>query len=183
MHRILLTGAMAAAALGAQANLVVNGDFETGDFTAWTVTLAANGSNLDIFSGGINGSNWYASFGATNAEYDTITQVLPTVNGQQYDVSFLVYNLGVGEDSLQILWEGSVSLDMTIVSTELESWVQITHSVMATQNGSQFGVQGFDGLSAVGVDAIEVSAVPEPGTCAVLAAGIGALALRRRSVR
>src|SRR4051812_16119698 len=30
----------------AKANLITNGDFETGDFSGWTVTLAESGSNL-----------------------------------------------------------------------------------------------------------------------------------------
>lgn len=52
MNNTLITLTLTAAVMGtaSAANLVVNGDFETGDFTGWT-TSQAGGSTLDVRSG------------------------------------------------------------------------------------------------------------------------------------
>src|SRR5208283_5928083 len=74
--------------LSGQANLVVNGGFETGDFTDWTVTGGGNFVD-DGSSSGItpHTGNYVAEFGASG-EIDYLSQTLSTTHGASYLLSF-----------------------------------------------------------------------------------------------
>jgi hypothetical protein len=77
----------------ASANLIVNGDFETGDFTGWTTTLAASGSNLSVTNIPPAHDTLGARFGATGTDFDSISQTFATTPGALYDLSFF-YEIG-----------------------------------------------------------------------------------------
>lgn len=178
---IRLVTALAALAAGraASADLVVNGGFETGDFSGWTVEHAAVGSDLALFTNDTPFGTFYASFSADGGLYDGISQALATSAGNDYQVSMWVYNLGIENDSLLVDWEGQTVQAFTPVGTGLESWTEITFVVHADQNGSLFRIRGFDGQAAFGLDAISVVAVPAPGAGALLLLAVGAGRRRR----
>ena len=79
-------------------NLVLNGNFSTGDFSNWQQTLtSADNTGLNVF----NDSNlgiYFAGFGAVNgvlgdiSTYDGISQTLNTIAGSQYTLSFSMMN-------------------------------------------------------------------------------------------
>ena len=85
-------------------NLVVNGNFGTGDFTGWTQTTATNDTS-NLAMGGVSGAN-YASFGAYTGDasgafngtqgdltyYDGISQTLSTTAGASYTLTFSLMN-------------------------------------------------------------------------------------------
>lgn len=160
-------------------NLVNNGGFETGDFTDWTVDLAAAGSNLSVIAQPHTGT-FSAIFSAEGANYDEISQSVPTIMGEQYTLSFWIQNLGVGNDSLQVEWEGVNVLDQTPVGTELENWVEIVVSPLsASANGSELRMLGLDNISAFLIDDVSVTLVPEPSS--LIGFGLaGMLLIRRR---
>jgi N-acetylneuraminic acid mutarotase len=68
--------------------IVVNGDFETGDLTGWTNTG-------DTSATGVDGNPHSGSFALFAGPVDSdgfLDQVLPTVDGQAYDVTFWLEN-------------------------------------------------------------------------------------------
>jgi len=69
------------------ANLIVNPGFETGDFTGWTTTPAASGSNFAVVPNPHSGT-YAVSFAATGADLDAISQTFATTPGTQYNLSF-----------------------------------------------------------------------------------------------
>jgi len=71
----------------ARANLMTNGNFETGDFTGWTVTPAANGSNILVAAGIAPNTTQVAIFGAVD-QFDMISQTFATTPGAHYALSF-----------------------------------------------------------------------------------------------
>jgi hypothetical protein len=79
----------------ASANLINNCDFQTGDFTGWTTTLAASGSNLSVASVPAPHDTLGVRFGATgdDAGFDSISQTFATTPGALYDLSFF-YQVG-----------------------------------------------------------------------------------------
>ena len=91
---VLAIGVLLIATPGtASANLVVNGDFETGDFTGWTTTPAATGSNFGVTTLPPAHDTLGAFFGATAADVDSISQTFATTPGAFYIVTFF-YQVG-----------------------------------------------------------------------------------------
>jgi hypothetical protein len=72
-------------------NLVVNGGFETGNFSGWTVVDPSGGTvvgNQSIYPGyPPHSGNWEALLGAVGLD-GTVTQTVPTVAGDSYSFSF-----------------------------------------------------------------------------------------------
>jgi hypothetical protein len=97
----------------ANANLVVNGGFETGDFTGWTVNDPSNFSGVGNDPGLAHSGNHYAFLGATpNTGMLSQTQNLMTTAGTFYTLSFWLANditsqLPPGTTSFEALWNGA----------------------------------------------------------------------------
>src|SRR6202011_3988465 len=72
----------------ARAELVVNGGFETGDFTGWTVS-DPNGIVIDNTDP--NSGNADASLG-TGGATGTLSQTLATTAGTLYQISYFLHN-------------------------------------------------------------------------------------------
>jgi hypothetical protein len=92
---ICAAGALAATALlttsaNAGPNLILNGSFQTGDFTDWTID--DTGYPMYIVTSPVYDGNTYAAqiAGYTYAP-DTLTQVVADTAGQTYDLSFYLY--------------------------------------------------------------------------------------------
>ena len=93
------------------ANLIFNPGFETGDFTGWTVTSAASGSNLGVGAFAAHSGIYFASFGATLADLDAISQAFATVPGTLYHLSFWLAN-GFDNNEFRVTFGGVVVLDL-----------------------------------------------------------------------
>jgi PEP-CTERM motif len=172
------------ASVGAHADLVTNGGFETGDFTGWTV-----------FGGFFNGVDDQAPQSGTYAAYfgdpvqtpSGIFQTLATTAGQLYTVSFWLANevdvngLGV-PNSFAFSWNGTTEMSVSDVlgptGYTLYSFTLVATSAatdIAFTFASDPAFWDFDNVSAV-----DVGTAPEPGSLALLALGGGVIAAFRR---
>jgi hypothetical protein len=70
------------------ANLIVNGDFETGTFAGWTTTPAPVGSDLSVGPVPPAHDTLGAIFSANGLDFDSISQTIVTTPGAFYDLSF-----------------------------------------------------------------------------------------------
>jgi hypothetical protein len=78
-------------------NLVLNGDFATGDFTDWTVVY---GSNLTVScASGLPFSGCVAQFGSTTPDLNVISQSISTLPKTNYEISFFLKEDGIQGDS------------------------------------------------------------------------------------
>jgi len=165
------------------AELVANGGFETGDYTGWSTQDAGFTSFFPVNSGvGANGSAFYAVFGATGSVDDQIFQILPTIAGEQYEVSFYVRNTSsVASEHQFASWEGNSIFNEQPVAVRFE-WAKITVNVTATQNGSELRLGGRDQQDIVRLDEVSVigAIAPEPASLGLLALGAATM-LRRRT--
>lgn len=170
----------------------------------------ATGNNIEFVKNGFSGSgdvvasaqdgDWFVDLNGVSGP-GGIGQDIATASGQSYRIDFWMSGnagpLGVtsadGSRSLNVLWNNSVVGSFTFVFQPGDQWNNLRwekHSVLVT------GASGLDSLeirstssfySDAGpfVDAISITAVPEPGTWAMLAAGLGLMAVgvKRRNRR
>ena len=85
---LLLGVLLIAAARPTSANLIVNGDFETGTLAGWTTAPAATGSNFGVSALPPAHDTLGAFFSANGSDFDSISQTFATTPGASYDVSF-----------------------------------------------------------------------------------------------
>lgn len=160
-------------------NLVVNGGFETGDFTGWSTAPAAMGSDFGVI-GQPHTGDFAAVFSANESQNDEIFQSLVTEPGQDYILTYWIQNLGVGDDSLRVAFSGAFDLSAP-VQTELENWIEVTVQFTATLPVSELRIGGYDNLSSFLIDDVSVVLVPTSGSAALaLVAATFVLPGRRR---
>ncbi|CAN5803409.1 hypothetical protein BH11PLA1_BH11PLA1_13880 [soil metagenome] len=163
----------------AHAELVVNGGFEAGNFFGWTPSVAPY--PLFDVTNNFGHSGTSSAFFADSVDR-SITQLLPTTAGQQYQLSFYVFNGQVNGgtgDHFQVTWEGQIILDQNPILFPGSQWSLFSTNVTAGVSGSLLGFAAFDAPAFSYLDDVSVALVPAPGAAALLGAG-GLLAARRR---
>jgi len=165
------------------ANLVVNGGFETGNFSGWTGgfpdNFVATGDTALVHSG-----KFGVAFGASGSLSD-LSQTLTTIPGQTYSVSFWLDSNGQSPDEVKLSWGGVANFDQSNILAN--GWTQYSflETALSTSTLLDFGLgqdSGYSGLDDISVNA--VSAVPEPSTWAMLLLGfVGIAVLRFRDGR
>jgi hypothetical protein len=169
-------------------NLVVNGGFETGDATGWTLVPAAGGSLMGI-SGNSNTGSWSFSFGAVGFLDDTLSQqIVPTVAGNSYLIDFwLDHPANDAQNHFNASWDGGTLVDMLNVGAF--GYTEFTFTEIATSASTPIQFGSYEVPSWFYLDDVSVTdlgpaggAVPEPLTMfsAFMAiSGLGAY-LRKR---
>jgi uncharacterized repeat protein (TIGR03803 family) len=139
-------------------DLVLNGDFETGNFTNWTLsgdtswTFVDNGSQ----SGIAPDSGYYeAALGSGSLGY--LSQKLSTIPGKSYFLSFWLDNPFGDPGEFVVSWNGKMLLDE--VNPVANDWTNIQFVVSATGTNTvlQFGFED-DGYYYFGLDDVSVVA-------------------------
>lgn len=181
----LLTAALAAVgALGLTpamaANIVTNGGFETGDLTGWSGTVLSNPySGVICLGAGSVAEGSCELFLGTNGASSTVSQVLGTVAGQSYAVSFSFKTDGSGAPNSFSVDFGNSSLYNVVNATSTTAQTfTFTGSAVGAATALVFNFKNDPGYFFL--DAVSVSAVPEPQTFALAAVGLVGLLARRR---
>jgi hypothetical protein len=151
----------------AKADLVVNGDFGTGDFTGWSLS----GDSSYAYVSGSPGD--YAAALSTSGMGDGfLTQTLSTTVGQDYLVSFLLAGDGATPNSLVVSLGGTTLVSLTDVPDTLSSPVLYSFDFTASSSSSLLQFDFVDDPGYLYVTNVSVNAVPEPSTAVSAALGI-----------
>lgn len=192
----------------AQANIIANGSFESGvrntatpgvcsdTISGWSVSSLGSCGGIDW----INNSLWTAQDGNYSIDLNSfntgaITQSFATVAGGQYQVSFYlagnpgqqnVKNMDVLIDGVDLI-TGSPDFSFNNAGTSGSNmgWTLNTFTFTAGSAMTSLEFRSLmTGAAGPALDNVSVTAVPEPGTYAMMLAGLallGGVQLRRKS--
>lgn len=171
-------------------NLVQNGDFETGDFTGFSVS----GSNTRVDSGAGIGGSYAASFGDINPNIGILSQDLLTTVGQQYFLTFFAQTpeFGItspgdtGQPNVLLVTFGGRPVSAFSVP-DADGFTQYSYTVTATSSISTLAFYLSNNPDYTQLDNISVTPVPEASTTVsfglLLALGLGGVLVAARKKR
>ena len=196
--RLALFGALVASGALQAGNIVVNGGFETGDFTGWSHQSWEVDSTGDAHPHSGTFSAFTGCVGASCLDSSTpesgafIFQDLVTTNGQTYTASFFYFPDDGTPNELDVYWNGS------IVFTDVDdlggqNYHQVTiNGLQATSGTTRLEFFGRQDPAWLNVDDVcvdvagaacggsDVGGVPEPSSLVLAGIGVLGLAVFRR---
>jgi hypothetical protein len=198
-----VVGLMAAGAAPSRANLLLNGDFETGDLTGWGTYNTATGtatttvSSFDVTGTGSSSAATFNLVGLTSGDYGVgdfqgggLVQSVSLAGGT-YTLNFDAAAAGSGNADGGFF---SLLFDNVVVDTWQVEDINSTlrHTLSATLIGVAAGTHSVavqvsrqyypaDSVTDY-IDNVSLTAVPEPSSIACFAlGGLAVLAARRRA--
>jgi hypothetical protein len=182
---LLAAGAVTALAVGstaAKADLIVNGGFETGSTSGWTVnatfTDAAPSGFDDITA---HSGNWYLALGddAQSYPYGTVSQTVSDHAGDMLSLSYWFASQDTTPNYFDAEWNGTVLTGSALTNVGVMGWTHYQFLVTATGSDTlTFREQNVGNFSAL--DDVSLSPVPEPAALSLFGLALAAFGLKRR---
>ncbi len=156
------------------ANLIVNGGFETGDFTGWS--LSGNTLFTGVSDANPNSGTYAAVLGPVGSDGYMLTATpFVTIPGDTYNIDFWLYSGGgTPNDFAALYFGGSPTIPFSQTNIPSQPY---THEHFVVTATSTFGFLEFrfrNDPSFFWLDDVSVTStrVPEPGMLVLLGSGL-----------
>jgi MYXO-CTERM domain-containing protein len=167
----------------ARADYIVNGGFETGDFTGWTVN--ANSTAVESsFAGYLpNSGSFFAALGNVGLPLGTLSQTFTDTPGQTLIISMYLASNGTTPNEFKVIFDGVTLSDQFNITPQ--GYTLLSYTVTATGTDTltlgERNDPNYLALDDVSVNPSNVSATPAPPSAVLLAiGGVGLLGTRLR---
>jgi hypothetical protein len=145
-------------------NLLINGSFETGDFTGWN--SGGNFMNTQVVSGsfyrykGAENGTFYAVLGPVGSD-GTLSQTFATTPGQPYTVCFWLNAVGDNPSDFNAFWDGTEFLSLTDPNTggtgTASMWKQFVYGPFSGTGSDTLTFSFRDDPGYIALDNVQVS--------------------------
>ncbi|MGA2541331.1 MAG: choice-of-anchor tandem repeat GloVer-containing protein [Verrucomicrobiota bacterium] len=152
---------------GTCSGLVWNGDFETGDFFAWTSGGTMSYAGVNSAPQFVHSGNYGADLAGTFPFVSTLSQTLVTMPGAHYLLSFWLNNpFGNSPSQFLVSWDGHTVWGVTNFAAVGWTNVQVAVTAGATSTALQFT---FEAPLYFGLDDVSVvlAAHPQPSIAGI----------------
>jgi hypothetical protein len=192
MNKFLAGTAMATVLLvtshAARADYIVNGGFETGDFTGWTLTFDPSVTDTATFvtsagfgfPGAPHSGSFYAALGAVGGDAH-LSQTFTDPVGQPLVISYWRSSDGATPNDFSVDFNGTQLIAETDIPQQ--DYTEFTFDVTATGDDT-LTINARNDPNYLSLDDVSVdnagAAVPEPASLGLFSAGLALFGLRRR---
>lgn len=153
-----------------QANLILNGGFETGTPDGWSFAPAETGSyfvvtpTLTSFGYSAQQGLFAAGFGAIEDSMDAISQTFSTIAGQTYDFGFWLHNsAGWSGSILTARWNSQLLSGSGFMPLPVSSgvgsfdWTEYNYAMLATSAETTIQFAGLSNAEWIMLDNVNVT--------------------------